>query len=147
MERTSPSAEIASAGGATRSRGRSGRPSPGGSAAAPTLSALRHLGDGPDQVGIDFWLPVSREETVPLLLDVGQLRIAETLDGPGAHQRGDHRAICPHQLIRAADLAKAPPARAGERHAAELTDDKRLASVSIAGQVRLMRGAARPSSP
>src|SRR5262249_49601689 len=109
--------------------------------------ALRHLRDRPDQLRIDLGLPVKREEPVPLLLDVGQLRIAETLDGPGAHQRCDHHAVCPPRPTRAADPGKAPPPGAGERHPAELTDDKRLASVSIAGQVRLVRGADSPSSP
>src|ERR1700730_14298990 len=81
---------------------------------------------------LDLRPPLEAEEPVALLLDIGQLRVAEAFDRAWTHQRLDLGAIGRQQLVRSADLAVGPAARACQPDAAELADDDRLSRVQVA---------------
>ena len=57
------------------------------------LTPLRGLGEAPEELGVDLGTPVEGKQSVLLLLDVGELRVAKALDRSPLHDRVDHLAI------------------------------------------------------
>src|SRR5256884_1609733 len=99
-------------------------------------SALGDLGQPPDQVRIDLRLAIGREQPVLLLLDVGELRVAEALHRAWIHERVDQRAVRAHELIGVLDLQPSPAALARLAEPPKLAHEQRLAAVRVAGVVR-----------
>ena len=109
-------------------------------------ACLRHtrlfgFGHRAQQPGVQLGPAVEAEEPVALLLDVGQLGVAEALYRARPQQCPDLGAIGGQQLARPTDLAVGPAARAGKADAAELADDDRLTPVRVPGQVVRQRTA------
>src|SRR5713101_2276046 len=82
---------------------------------------LRGLGDLSEQLGCDLGAAVEGQQSVLLLLDVGELGVAEALHRPRLHQRFDHLAICIEESLRVDGLGPAKARRTGERNATKLT--------------------------
>src|SRR5438046_5971288 len=107
------------------------------------LPPLRRLRDGPQQLRLELGLAAGGEQPVLLLLDVGQLRVAETFDRARRHQGVDEAAVSLQELGPVADLEPAPATGARDAQSAELADDDGLASVRVPGVVcRVSAGAA-----
>src|SRR3989475_12106359 len=102
------------------------------------LTALRRLRDRLYEGCIQLGPAVVREQSVLLLLDVCQLRVAEAFDRSRLHQAVDQAAVDLQKLGGVADLGVAPATRARHLQAAELRDQDRLAPVGEPGVVRLV---------
>src|SRR6267143_2965797 len=72
------------------------------------LTALGRLRDRLYQSGIHLGPAVVREQSVLLLLDVGQLRVAEAFDRSRLHQALDQAAVDLQKLAGVPDLGVAP---------------------------------------
>src|SRR5213594_1088378 len=91
---------------------------PGRPVARPSCQ-LGCLGDRPQQLGLELGSAVGGEQAVLLLLDIGQLRVAEALDRAGFHQRVDQAAVRLEELRPVAYLEPPPAARPRDAQAAE----------------------------
>src|SRR2546427_4089496 len=95
------------------------------------LTALFGLSHGLYERGVELGSAVVGEQSVLLLLDVGQLRVAEAFDRSRVHQALDEPSVDLQELVDVAHLGIAPASRARHLHAAELGDQDRLAAVSV----------------
>src|SRR6266851_7470666 len=102
----------------------------------PCLPLLRGLGDPAQLLGVDLGPALECEQPVALLLDVGELRIAEALDRSWLHERLDHLLVCVQQPLAAVCLRVPEPTVVREGDSAELADDHGLAAVAVAGHIR-----------
>src|SRR5256886_12971517 len=102
------------------------------------LTALGRLRDRLYEGWIELGTAVVREESVLLLLDVGQLRVAEAFDRSRLHQALDEAAVDLQKLDGVPDLGVAPATRPRHLQAAELRDQERLPPVRGPGVVRLV---------
>src|SRR5918997_2117817 len=99
-------------------------------------STASSRGDLPDAGGVRFGATVVGEEAVHLLLDVGQLGVAEATDGV-ALQQGHYEGLVALQELLGVGHGAVPPSPLfpAEGYAAELGDQNRLAPVSVARRV------------
>src|SRR5206468_8075049 len=113
-------------------RGRAGSrtvPPPPSPAAPRGSPALGRLGQRSQAIGIHLRLSPGGEQSVLLLLNVGELGVAEAFDRPRLHERIDERGIRGQELGLVPHLEPSPSAGAGDAKAAEFADQDGLTLV------------------